>query len=116
METKIPARGKALMATDLSISIPKVTYAHITPRSSFALKHSIDVDAGVIDTDYRRQVWMILFNQSTITDLRSTFLAFAVDTACKAGKVIFVTLPPPPSLSLSDLRSSANVFSSFCSM
>ncbi|KAE8100220.1 hypothetical protein FH972_018144 [Carpinus fangiana] len=42
-ETKVPARGKALVPTDLSIAIPKGTYAHIAPRSGLAWKHSIDV-------------------------------------------------------------------------
>ncbi|XLR23643.1 hypothetical protein S83_051543, partial [Arachis hypogaea] len=90
-ETKIPARGKALVATDLSISIPESTYAHIAPRSGLVLKHSIDVGAGVIDTDYRRPIGVILFNQSAISDLLSdlgsSFLASAVDTACKANEV-----------------------------
>nr|XP_025652767.1 deoxyuridine 5'-triphosphate nucleotidohydrolase [Arachis hypogaea] len=91
VETKIPARGKALVATDLSISIPESTYAHIAPRSGLVLKHSIDVGAGVIDTDYRRPIGVILFNQSAISDLLSdlgsSFLASAVDTACKANEV-----------------------------
>nr|XP_025664560.1 deoxyuridine 5'-triphosphate nucleotidohydrolase-like [Arachis hypogaea] len=68
VETKISARGKTLVATDRSISIPEGTYACIALRLGFALKHSIDVGAGVIDADYRRPVGMILFNQSTISE------------------------------------------------
>jgi deoxyuridine 5'-triphosphate nucleotidohydrolase len=34
----------------------------IAPRSGLALKHSIDVGAGVIDYDYRGPVGVILFN------------------------------------------------------
>ncbi|QHN77090.1 Deoxyuridine 5'-triphosphate nucleotidohydrolase [Arachis hypogaea] len=49
VETKIPARGNDLVATDLSISIPEGTYSHITPRSGLPLKHWINVGAGVID-------------------------------------------------------------------
>lgn len=62
VETKVPARGKALVATDLSIAIPEGTYARIAPRSGLAWKHSIDVGAGVIDADYRGPVGVILFN------------------------------------------------------
>lgn len=29
METKVPARGKALVATDISIAIPEGTYARV---------------------------------------------------------------------------------------
>ena len=39
---------------------------HTAPRSGLALKHSIDVGAGVIDYDYRGPVGVILFNYSDI--------------------------------------------------
>ncbi|KAL8095650.1 deoxyuridine 5'-triphosphate nucleotidohydrolase-like [Apium graveolens] len=55
-ETVVPARGKALVPTDLSIAIPDGTYARIAPRSGLTWKHSIDVGAGVIDGDYRGPV------------------------------------------------------------
>ena len=48
----IPAKGKALVGTDLSISVPPNTYGRIAPRSGLAWKHHIDVGAGVIDFDY----------------------------------------------------------------
>ncbi|XP_072987787.1 deoxyuridine 5'-triphosphate nucleotidohydrolase-like [Typha latifolia] len=66
VETTVPARGKALVPTDLSISIPEGTYARIAPRSGLAWKHSIDVGAGVIDADYRGPVGVILFNHSDV--------------------------------------------------
>ncbi|KAL6504407.1 hypothetical protein OROGR_026330 [Orobanche gracilis] len=65
-ETMIPARGKALVQTDLSIAVPEGTYARIAPRSGLAWKHSIDVGAGVIDADYRGPVGVILFNHSDL--------------------------------------------------
>ncbi|KAF3446303.1 hypothetical protein FNV43_RR11482 [Rhamnella rubrinervis] len=65
-ETKVPARGKALVPTDLSIAVPEGTYARIAPRSGLAWKHSIDVGAGVIDADYRGPVGVILFNHSEV--------------------------------------------------
>jgi deoxyuridine 5'-triphosphate nucleotidohydrolase len=40
------------VATGISISIPKGTYARIAPRSSLAVKHGVDVLAGVCDFDY----------------------------------------------------------------
>ncbi|KAL5219359.1 hypothetical protein ABZP36_020043 [Zizania latifolia] len=62
----VPARGKAMVPTDLSVAIPEGTYARIAPRSGLALKHSIDVGAGVIDADYRGPVGVILFNHSDV--------------------------------------------------
>ena len=39
----VPARGKALVKTDLSIAIPEDTYARIAPRSGLAWKNHIDI-------------------------------------------------------------------------
>ncbi|GKY93104.1 hypothetical protein MPSEU_000278600 [Mayamaea pseudoterrestris] len=58
----IPAQQRALVPTDLSVACPAGTYARIAPRSGLALKHGIDVGAGVIDADYRGPVGVILFN------------------------------------------------------
>ena len=43
----MPARGKELVKTDLSIAIPAGTYARIAPRSGLAWKNFIDTGAGV---------------------------------------------------------------------
>ena len=60
----IEARGKAIIKTDLAISLPPGTYGRVAPRSGLAAKFSIDVGAGVIDADYRGNVGVILFNHS----------------------------------------------------
>lgn len=60
----VPARGKALVKTDIQIDVPFGTYGRIAPRSGLAWKNSIDVGAGVIDQDYRGNVGVILFNHS----------------------------------------------------
>ena len=52
----IPARGKGLVKTDLSVAIPEDCYGRIAPRSGLAWKSFIDVGAGVIDADYRGNV------------------------------------------------------------
>ncbi len=65
-DSVVPARGKALIPTDLSICVPSGTYGRIAPRSGLAWKNSIDVGAGVIDEDYRGPVGIILFNHSDL--------------------------------------------------
>ncbi len=90
-DTVIPARGKALVDTDISMSVPAGTCesasplplfglhpptsdrqvtnrpgwkpdGRIAPRSGLASKHFIDTGAGVIDADYRGPVKVLLFN------------------------------------------------------
>ena len=65
-DTCIPARGKAVVKTGLSIAIPADTYARIAPRSGLAVKHFIDTGAGVVDEDYRGEIGVVLFNHSDV--------------------------------------------------
>ena len=58
----IPAGGKGLVKTGISIQFPTGLYARIAPRSGLALKRFIDVGAGVVDADYRGKVGVVLFN------------------------------------------------------
>ena len=58
----VPARGNALVKTDLAIKIPDGCYGRIAPRSGLALKNNIDIGAGVIDRDYTGNVGIVLFN------------------------------------------------------
>jgi dUTP pyrophosphatase len=60
----IPAGGRVLVPTGISISIPKNTYFRIAPRSGLAYKNGIDVLAGVIDSDYRGEIKVLLINLS----------------------------------------------------
>ena len=39
----LPANGKAIVPTDLSIMLPQGTYGRVAPRSGLAAKHFIDV-------------------------------------------------------------------------
>ncbi|XP_043847624.1 deoxyuridine 5'-triphosphate nucleotidohydrolase, mitochondrial-like [Dromiciops gliroides] len=58
----IPAMEKAVVKTDIQISLPPGCYSRVAPRSGLAAKHFIDVGAGVIDEDYRGNVGVVLFN------------------------------------------------------
>jgi len=58
----VASRGSALVATGIAMSIPRGCYGRVAPRSGLAVKHSIDVGAGVVDPDYRGEVKVLLFN------------------------------------------------------
>ena len=75
----IPARGKGIAKTDLSISIPSGTYARVAPRSGLAVKHFIDTGAGVVDEDYRGNVGVVLFNHGE-NDFQSKTLLLTLQT------------------------------------
>lgn len=67
MECRVPAKGKTLVKTDIAMAIPYGYYGRVAPRSSMAMKHT-DIGAGVIDSDYRGEIGVVLFNHSD-TDL-----------------------------------------------
>ena len=56
--------NNSLIRTDIAIEVPEGTYGRIAPRSGLALKHRLDVGAGVVDRDYRGNVGVVLFNLS----------------------------------------------------
>ena len=58
----IPARGRAVVRTGLSVSIPSGFYGRVAPRSGLAVRHGLDVLAGVIDSDYRGEIICALIN------------------------------------------------------
>jgi dUTP pyrophosphatase len=61
---KIEGHGKGISKTDIAMAIPPGYYGRVAPRSGLAVKHHIDVGAGVIDADYRGNVGVVLFNHS----------------------------------------------------
>jgi dUTP pyrophosphatase len=53
---------RALVPTGLAIALPPETYGRIGPRSGLAVKHGIDVAAGIVDLDFRGEVGVVLVN------------------------------------------------------
>ena len=62
----ISPNNSALIPTGLSVAIPKDVEIQIRPRSGLAIKSSISVlnTPGTIDSDYRGELKIILFNHS----------------------------------------------------
>jgi len=61
---KIKSQESLLVPTGISIAIPQDTEIQIRPRSGLAAKSNISVlnTPGTIDSDYRGEVKIILFN------------------------------------------------------
>ncbi len=59
---KIYPGERMLIHTGVSMAVPAGHYGRVAPRSGLAMKNGIDVLAGVIDSDYRGEVGVILIN------------------------------------------------------
>ena len=59
--TLAPGERK-LFKTGIAAAIPEWYYGRIAPRSGMAYKEGIDVLAGVVDSNYRWDIWVILIN------------------------------------------------------
>ncbi len=64
VDTVVPPNERLLVKLDISIELEDGTFGHILPRSSLSLKNGIHIGAGVIDSDYRGNVGVLLFNLS----------------------------------------------------
>jgi dUTP pyrophosphatase len=53
---------RAPVATGLRVEIPSGYVGLVWPRSGLAVRHGIDTLAGVIDSDYRGEVRVVLVN------------------------------------------------------
>jgi dUTP pyrophosphatase len=78
----IKPRERRLIKTGLVLEIPSGYYGRIAPRSGLAFKSGIDVMAGVIDSDYRGEIGVILFNTDNICD-------FIFGVGDKIAQIIF---------------------------
>lgn len=54
--------SRVLIPTGLAVQIPRGFCGRIAPRSGLALKYGIHVLAGVIDSDYRGEIHVLLVN------------------------------------------------------
>ena len=65
METQVIApRSRELVATGIRLQLPEGYAGFIWPRSGLAVKLGLDCGAGVIDSHYRGEIKVLLFNHS----------------------------------------------------
>ena len=58
----IPGNSKHVAKTGIAISIPDQHYGRVAPRSGLTVKYGINIGAGVIDSDYRGEIGVVMFN------------------------------------------------------
>lgn len=61
----IPPLSRGIVKTGIVLEIPESYYGRIAPRSGLAAKYGIDVLAGVIDSSYRGEIGVVLFNSDS---------------------------------------------------
>jgi dUTP pyrophosphatase len=64
---EIPPGGRVAVPTAVRLQIPPGHVGLVWPRSGLAVRHGIDTLAGVIDSDYRGEVRVVLVNHGEET-------------------------------------------------
>jgi dUTP pyrophosphatase len=80
---RIQPGERVLINTGLSLAIPEGYFGNICPRSGLALNHGICVGGGIIDSDYRGQIKVLLINSDRQRD-------FLVEPGTKIAQLIFI--------------------------
>jgi len=61
-ELVVSPTQRALVGTGIAVVLPVGVYGRVAPRSGLAVKHGIQVGAGVVDPDYTGEIKVVLFN------------------------------------------------------
>ncbi len=87
-----------VISTGISLEIPKGMVGLIWPRSGLAVKKGIDVFAGVVDSGYRGEVKVCLFNAGSVWSVPSVSIA-------KGDRIAQILFQPVPSFQLQEVDS-----------
>lgn len=110
VDAKLKPGERVLLPTGATFEIPKGYFGSIRPRSSLALEFGIDVLAGVIDSDYRGEVCVVLINHGAAT--------VEIEKGQKIAQMIIqpyldcALIPAESSISLSNTRRGEKGFGS----
>jgi dUTP pyrophosphatase len=84
----IPAHSRSLVQLEIKVALPVGTYGQIAPQSGLSVK-GIDIGAGVIDSDYRGELQVVVINH--------TNQPFSVHTGDRIAQLIVkkIAFPTP---------------------
>lgn len=95
----IPPGGRAAVRTGLAAAIPAGFYGRVAPRSGLAVRHGIDVLAGVIDSDYRGEILCALVNHGVEP--------FEVEPGARVAQLVVEAIATPEPAWAEDLEETA---------
>jgi dUTP pyrophosphatase len=58
----VPKGKRIIVKTGIKLEMPTTLFAKIAARSGLSVKHSIDIAAGIIDSDYRGELGVVFVN------------------------------------------------------
>lgn len=93
---EIAPHERAVVGTGLSVAIPHGFYGRVAPRSGLAIKHGLDVLAGVIDSDYRGELMCALINHGDA--------AIELEAGTRMAQLIIEAIATPAPVWAEDLR------------
>jgi dUTP pyrophosphatase len=88
--------ARAAVRTGLAVAIPRGYYGRVAPRSGLALRHGIDVLAGVIDSDYRGEILCALVNHGREP--------FQIETGARVAQLVVEAIATPDPVWAEDLE------------
>jgi dUTP pyrophosphatase len=88
--------ARAAVRTGLAVAIPEGFYGRVAPRSGLAVRHGIDVLAGVIDSDYRGEILCALVNHGTE--------AFEIEPGARVAQLVVEAIATPEPAWADDLE------------
>lgn len=107
----IPGEQK-LIKTDISFEIPQGYVGLIWPRSGLAVKNGVDVFAGVIDSGYRGEVKICLFNaRPCVEPLGKNTLQ--INKGDRIAQILFQEVPEVSMVEVDDLDDGSRGCSGF---
>jgi deoxyuridine 5'-triphosphate nucleotidohydrolase len=90
---------RAAVRTGLAAAIPAGFYGRVAPRSGLAVRHGIDVLAGVIDSDYRGEILCALVNHGEEP--------FEVEPGARVAQLVVEAIATPEPAWAEDLEETA---------
>jgi len=85
VDTIIPSKQRKTVSTGIALQMPEHFAGLIWPRSGLSVKRGIDVLAGVVDSGYRGEIMVCLYNTSDEN--------VSIQTGDRIAQIIFQEVP-----------------------